>query len=273
MHRLKGENLIKKHRQIAKTLAAEIASHKGVAGIFYIGGLTRGFADRHSDIDMIVLLADKDERLRKKLRQIGSEEQKRTGIDIDLEIHFFDDFSKRKWAELNKWDFSHAKIVFDPDGNVEKLFQEKLKVSRDFWLKRIVVFGEYLKWYCCPPEKGVGTMVEAWVDRGDLASAHYCLSYSLDVLVKAIYALNKEFVPAQKWRIFYSYDLKWLPRGYEALLREATMVRSLTGRDLCRRLKAVRKMWSMTLPKIMEETGLTPATLSKLYVERVLHQS
>jgi predicted nucleotidyltransferase len=273
MHRLKGENLIKKHRQIAEVLTAKIASQEGVTGILYIGGLTRNFADKHSDIDIITLLTDKDEKMRKKLKQIGSKEQERTGVDIDLEIHFFEDFRKWKWAELNKWDFIYAEIVYDPDGNVKKLFNEKLKVSKDFWLKRIVVFGEYLKWYCCPPKKGVGTMVEAWVDRGDLVSAHYCLNYSVDLMIKVIFALNKEFVPPQKWRIHYSYGLKWLPQGYETLLTEATIVKSLTGRDLQRRLEAAREIWSGMLPKIKKEMGLTPATLSKLYVEKVLRQS
>ncbi len=272
MHGLKGKNRIRKHRQIAEALASRIAQHKGVTGILYIGGLTRSFADKHSDIDIIALLADKDESLRKKLRQIGSDEQKRTGIDIDLEIHFFDDFRNWKWTELNKWDFSQAKIAYDPEGKVKLLFKDKLEVREAFWLKRIVVFGEYLKWYCCPPKEDVGTMIEAWVDRGDMLSAHYCLSYSIDLIIKIIFALNKEYVPPQKWRIHYSYSLKWLPQGYEKLLEEATTVKSLTKRDLQRRLKAARKIWSDVLPKIREETGLTPASISKCYIEKVLRQ-
>ncbi len=272
MHKLKGKNCIKKHRQIAEALTSKIVQHKDVVGVLYIGGLARGFADKHSDIDVIALLTDKNENLRNRLKQIGSDEQKRTGIDIDLEVHFFDDFKNRKWTELNKWDFSHAEIAHDPEGRVKHLFKEKLKVSKAFWLKRIVVFGEYLEWYCCPPEEGVGTMVEAWIDRSDMLSAHYCLNYSIDLIIKIIFALNKEYVPPQKWRIHYSYDLKWLPQGYKKLLKDATAIRSLTKCDLQRRLKATRKMWSEMLLKIEEETGLTPATISKCYVEKVLRQ-
>lgn len=272
MHKLKGKNRIKKHRQIAETLTSQIAQHKGVVGMLYIGGLARGFADKHSDIDVIALLAEKDENLRKKLKQTGSDEQKRAGIDIDLEVHFFEDFKSRKWTELNKWDFSQAEIVYDPEDRVKHLFKEKLKVPKAFWLKRVVVFGEYLKWYCCPSEDDVGTMVEAWVDRGDILSAHYCLNYSIDLMIKIIFALNKEYVPPQKWRIHYSYGLKWLPQGYEKLLIDAIAIKSFTKRDFQRRIKAVRKMWREMLLKIEEETGLTPATISKCYVEKVLRQ-
>ncbi len=272
MHRLKGKNCISKHRQIAEALTSQITQHKDVTGILYIGGLTRGFADKHSDIDIIALLTDKDESLRRKLKQLGSDEQKRTGVDIDLEIHFLDDFKNRKWTELNRWDFSNAEIAYDPEGRAKQLFTEKLKAPKAFWLKRIVIFGEYLHWYCCPHDEGEGTMVEAWVDRGDLLSAHYCLNYSIDLMIKIVFALNKQYVPPQKWRIHYSYELKWLPRNYEAFLKDATTIKSLTKRDFRRRLKAVRRMWSEMLPMIMEETGLTPPALSKLYVEKVLHQ-
>lgn len=273
MQKLKGKNRIRELRQIAETLASKVATHRGVTGIVFIGGLTRGFADRHSDIDIITLLAEKDETLSKKLKKAGSSEQERSGIDIDLEVHSLDDFRKRKWDETFKWDMSHAKIVFGPKGDIQKLLSKKLDISKVFWLKRITICGEYLKWYCCPPKENVGTMVEAWVERGDMISAHYCLSYALDLLVKIIFALNKEFLPAPKWRIFYSYNLKWLPTDYKRLLKEIITIRSLSKHDLNRRMKALRQIWQETLPKIKDETGLTPALISKYYVEKVLHQT
>jgi hypothetical protein len=136
-----------------------------------------------------------------------------------------------------------------------------------------VIFSEYLHWYCCPRDEGEATMVEAWVDRGDMLSAHYCLNYSIDLLIKIVFALNKQYVPPQKWRIHYSYKLKRLPQDYEAFLKEATTIKSFTKRDFRRRLKIVGRMWSEILPMIREETGLTPSAISKLYVEKVLRQA
>jgi predicted nucleotidyltransferase len=273
MKRLKGKNQIREFSKVAKALTSKIGSHKGVAGVILIGGLTRGFADKYSDVDMITLLSRKDENLRKKLKEIGSDEQKRSGIDIDLEVHFLEDFRARKWDEMFKWDLSHAKIVLDPEKEIQRMLTEKLKVSKVFWLKRIVICSEYLKWYCCPPKEDMGTMVEAWVERGDMVSAQYCLSYAFDLLIRIMFALNKEFLPAPKWRVFYSYTLRWLPTDYKKLLKKALTIMGFSKHDLNRRMKALKQIWRETLPKIREETGLTPDLISKYYVEKVLHQT
>jgi predicted nucleotidyltransferase len=271
--RLKGENQIKKFRRIAEELASKIVSFEGVAGVVLIGGLVRGFTDRFSDVDVIVFLGGRDERLRKKIRELGADRQKCLGVDVDLEVHFLEDFRKWKWSEVDRWEFSRAEIVFDPEGEIAKMFAEKLRVRKGFWIKRIVVSGEYLKWYCCPPKRDMGTVSECWVERGDLVSAHYCLSYAVDLLIRVVYALNREFMPAPKWRIYYSYGLKWLPEGYGRLVGEALLVKSFSAKDFGRRLGAIRKLWRGLLPKIEEETGLTTELISKYYVEKVLHQS
>jgi hypothetical protein len=52
-----------------------------------------------------------------------------------------------------------------------------------------------------------------------LISAYYCLNYGVDLLVRVIFALNKEFLPAPKWRMFYSYRLEWLPEDHVKLLK------------------------------------------------------
>jgi len=86
------------------------------------------------------------------------------------------------------------------------------------------------------------------------------------------YALNREFLPAPKWRIFYSYGLKWLPPDYKRLVGEALLVKSFSVKDFRRRLEAIRELWCGILPKIREETGLTTELISKYYFEKVLHQ-
>jgi predicted nucleotidyltransferase len=272
MGKLHGNNRVEAFRKIAELLKSKIVTYEGVSGVIFTGGLIRGFADKYSDVDIIVLLSEKDEDLRKKIRKIGENEQRRSGVDVDLEVHFLEDFRTRKWDETAKWDFSHSEIVFDPEGKVRKLFEKRLKVPKSFWLKRIVIYGEYVKWYCCPPQDNVGTIAETWVDRGDLISAHYCLDYALSLLIKMTFALNREFLPPPKWEIFCSYTLKWLPPNYKKLVGEALTVKSLSERDLDRRLRAARELWREILPKIREETGLTPELISRQYAKHVLRQ-
>jgi len=271
--KLKGKNQIKRFRQVAEGLVSKIVLFEGVRGVVFIGGLVRGFADRFSDVDIIVFLSRRDERVRRKIRDLGADGQRRFGIDVDLEVHFLEDFKRWKWDEVDKWEFSRAEIAFDPKGEIRKVFREKLRVPKDFWIKRTAVCGEYLKWYCCPPKEEVGTVAESWIERGDLISAHYCLNYAVDLLVRIVFALNRKFLPAPKWRIFYSYGLKWLPENYKRLLGEAMLVKSFSAKDFNRRLRAVRELWCGVLPKIREETGLTTELISKYYVEKVLHQA
>jgi predicted nucleotidyltransferase len=273
MVRLKGENRIKMFRQIAERLVSKIASFDGVCGIVLLGRLVRGFADRFSDLDITVFIGKRDARLRRRIYNVGLSEAKASGIDIDMEIHFIEDFRRWRFDEADRWEFSRAKIVFDPEGEVKRMLKEKFRVSESFWVRRIVFCGEYLKWYCCPLKEGVGSVAECWVERGDLVSAHYCLNYATELLVRIVYALNREFLPAPKWRLFHSYNLKWLPKGYKRLIKEAMRVEEFSVKDFERRLLAVRSLWREILPKIKEETGLTTEKVTKYYVEKVLHQT
>jgi predicted nucleotidyltransferase len=270
---LKGRNLIGRFRKAAERLVSEIAESEGVAGIVVGGGLERGFADRYSDIDILVFLRKKKQVLKNKLLRLSSEAQKALGFDVDLEVHFLEDFKKPRINEMQMWDLCHMQVVFDPQGEVKRLLRQKTKVPRSFWTRKIVVCSEYLKWYCCPPREDVGTIAEAWVERGDIMSAHYCANYGLDLIVDMLYALNREFVPPPKWKLFYSYGLRWLPSDYRRLLREALRAHAFSEEELTRRLSSLRRLWQDILPKIEEETGLTRSSMSKYFVEKVLHQT
>jgi hypothetical protein len=237
-----------------------------------MGALTRGFADKYSDVDMIVLLGKQDEKLRNEITKMGVDEQKNSGVDIDLEVYHAQDFRTAKIDEYRKWDLLHSFIAYDPKGIVKELLKERTQVSKNYWMKRVVICGEHISWYCCPPAKGAPSLIETWIDRGDLISAHYNMNYALDLIIKILFALNKELLPAPKWRVFYSYKLKWLPEGYRKLLEEALIINGLSEADLNRRLSALRGMWRQILPKLKSETGLTTDLIAKLYVKKMVHQ-
>jgi hypothetical protein len=73
--------------------------------------------------------------------------------------------------------------------------------------------------------------------------------------------------------MFYFYSLKWLPQGYNELIKEAMSLKSFSITDFKRRLRAVRQIWHETVPKIEKETKLTPDQISRYYVEKKLHQT
>jgi predicted nucleotidyltransferase len=271
--KLKGVNRIAYFRKVAADFASKIATHEGVAGILFLGGFVRGFVDEFSDLDVVVLLKNKDESLKRKLVRLWRGAERRYHIEIDFEVHFIEDFKAHGWNDSDRWDFSKAEIVFDPDGEARKVLKEKLRVSESFWKKRVVVCAEYLKWYCCPVKKDAGTVAEVWIRRGDLTSAHYCLNYGVELLFKLIFALNKEFLPSPKWRLFYSYSLKWLPKNYRKLIREALKAGGLSRADFERRLRALQTLGREVFQKIEEDMGLNAEAISKYYVEKILHQS
>jgi len=271
--RLKGRNRIGYFKKVAAEFASKIKVLDGVAGILFIGGLVRGFADEFSDLGIVVFIKGKNEGLKKRLIELWLDAEHRHNVEIDLEIHSIEDFMRQALDEAERWEFSKAEIVFDPDGEARKALTAKLRVSKRFWTKRIVIFAECLKWYCCPTKKDAGTIAEVWIKRGDLTSAHYCLNYAVELIIKLVFALNKEFLPSPKWRIFRSYSLKWLPKNYKRLIKEALKTDDLSLENFKKRLDALQKLGREIYRKIEEATGLDAELVSKYYVEKVLHQT
>ena len=271
MTELKGENLLDRFKPVAERLVSEISSLKNVSGVVLLGGLARGFMDKYSDLDITVLLETSDSSLKQHIRRICAKDKLR-GLDLDLEIYALADFKAKVWDDMDRWEYSHAKIAFDPEGKTRKAIADKLKVPKSFWIERIAAEVEHLKWYCCSLDESVGTVSEAWVERGDLAAAHYCLNNTSEVMLELAFALNREFLPSPKWRLYYSYKLRRLPEGFKEDMIEAMKIDSISLEEFKRRLKILRDIWTKILPIVEEETNLTTARLHKIYVKNILRQ-
>jgi len=271
MAELRGENLLKRFKPVAERLVSEISSVNGVSGVVLLGGLARGFMDKFSDLDITVLLETSDFSLKQHIRRICARERS-SGLDLDLELYSVADFKAKAWDDIDRWEYSHAKIAFDPEGETRKVIADKLMVPKNFWVERVAADVEHLKWYCCPLDESVGTISEAWVEKGDLAAAHYCLNNVAEVMLELVFALNREFLPSPKWRLYYSYKLQRLPEGFKEDLEKVMNVGSLSLEEFKRRLRVLRAMWNKIKPLVEEETNMTTAQLHIIYVKNILQQ-
>jgi hypothetical protein len=88
-----------------------------------------------------------------------------------------------------------------------------------------------------------------------------------------VFAVNKEFLPSPKWRIFHSYSLKWLPKNYKRLIKEALKTDDLSLENFKKRLDALQKLGREVYKKIEKDMGFDAELISKYYVEKFLHQT
>ncbi len=272
MFQLNGPNRFKEFKNAADELTESLAGIDGVLGVVLLGGVVRGFADRFSDLDVTVFLNEESSDIRRQALMLAQTHEKRSGIDIDLEIHVLDNFRNVDWSEIRMWDFSNSETTYDPKGVVREMLEAKLSVSEDFWIRRLSRSSQYLKWYCCPPREGVGTISESFVERGDILAALYCVNYCIEMILTALFALNRRFYPPPKWRLSYSYSLPWLPKDYRDDLKKIMIVQEISASELYRRIKKIQQMWRQIEDRMSHEFGLTDAELVRYYVQRMLGQ-
>ena len=93
--------------------------------------------------------------------------------------------------------------------------------------------------------------------RGLYVDAHYALNVALDLIVDAIYKLNREHASHSKWRMSRAAALPWLPPGFGESLAAATMIMSMTAADVDRRVELIDAIATPLIAKITEYLGIT----------------
>lgn len=269
---LRGRNLHRIHLRTAKSIAKQLSEDKRVEGVIFLGGLTRGFADLYSDIDIAVLVRGNEGSLRRSIERMSRAESLRTGFDMDLEVHSVEGFRSLEKTDWRRREYAEARIAYDRDGTTARLVSEMVSVPEGFWVDRIVKDWMYLQWYACPG-KGFKSIAEIWVERGDVESAIHCLNYSMDLLLELLFAINRQFTPVPKWRLHHARRLEWRPRGFETALRDLLVVDSMTSAEVTRGAAVFRKMRSQLERRVAASTGLSREALVRRFVDRAVYEN
>ncbi len=248
--RLKADRLAE-----ATAVGEEFASklkRKGVVEIVFLGGVARGYFDKFSDIDIIVF---KRKAARLGVRREDGIQYK--GFVIDYEIASYEDKLRREWDMEARWAFSKVKIFHDPEGKVEKLIARKVCL-KDRERKWMIIEGvTQSEWYC-------NEASESWVHRGDVMSAHRSINLALEYLFKALFGLNNQLLPSEKWLMYEAQQLSWLPEGFSRMLRKITLVREVSVGELQKRRSALNYLWRQMLQRAEKETGMKFSEFKKL---------
>lgn len=231
----------------AKAVAKEFASklrRKGVVGIVFLGGIARGYFDKFSDIDIIVF--------KKRKANLGmrlEDEIEYKGFKIDYEITNYEDSVRSEWETVKKWAFSAAKIFYDPEGKIRTLIDKKVRLE-DREKKWMIIEGmTQSAWHC-------NDCSESWVYRNDIESAHRSINLALEYFMKAVFGLNNQLLPDEKWLMHEVRRLKWLPEGFNEKLREIVLIKTISIKELQRRRNALKHLWRQALPKAEKEVGM-----------------
>ena len=217
----------------AMAVAEEFASRfrrRGVVGVVFLGALARRYFDKHSDIDIVVF-----KRKGVRLGVPRERELEYKGFLVDYEVRDYEDELRRPWSMEERWTFSHALIHYDPRGEVAKLLKRKVPLKEGERRRLLRESLSWAAWYGWD-------FADSWVRRGDPASAHYCVTVALSLLVKALFLLNGQLVPPDKWLLREAAKLGMLPPNFAEIVREALLVRDLTREELERRKAAVAEL-------------------------------
>lgn len=233
--------------------AANLSSNHDVIGITLNGGLSRGYGDALSEIDLNIYI--KDERLMDWVKGKGPLPQgDHMGTRYHMDVSFLSlTEEKQKWCLGKKWDASYAKIIYDPTGQVEQLFEENDVFTADE--KYGVALGNYLD---CVYFGDIA--VKQWNMRGDPLAAHMLINKGIPALINLLFLANDEFPPFEKWLLNYSYSLEWKPVDWEKRLEHIILIHGHSSEEVERRsmlfIELYREVWAKIVGEENANTGL-----------------
>lgn len=232
---LNSENIVNELLRALDKEIPKIKSIDGVLGITLNGGLSRGYADHLSEIDIVIYL-DKDhyDDWQKGNSPMPLGIVKLNGYLYDIKVVNLDHEKDLSWDSIALWDLSYSKVIFDPKGHIEKLMKDKLSNTSKALEAQGLLWSSY--WYY----KLAG---DIWIHRGDVLQGHFILNKAVSPLIEALFVANNEYIPHEKWLIHMSRTLRWKPENWEQVLTKAISTGDFSIQSLIERQTAIEKIW------------------------------
>ncbi|HEY3367949.1 MAG TPA: hypothetical protein VGK74_23055 [Symbiobacteriaceae bacterium] len=229
------QNHIAELRTHLESTLPGLARLPGIEGVTLNGGMSRGYADGMSEIDLTIYLADETfGRWSQGAVPLLSGIVMIAGRLYDIKVCNLEAEMQKPWSEVAKWDVSYSQILFDPRGRIAGLYAAKLAEP--------------------PSPAGVGRHLfdcwwhfhlsgDIWIHREDGLQAHHMLNRALEPLLAALFVANGEYVPHEKWLINFSRSLNWVPQQWTERLTAAMTIPAPTVEVAAARRQVIAGLW------------------------------
>ncbi len=207
-----------------------------IAGIMLDGGMSRGYADYLSEIDVVIFLHDTAYRsYQEKKTPISLGITMLDGYLFDIKTLNYEEELQREYDSVSLWDLSYAKIIHDNNGELKRLFDNKLDRNAEEDQAEGLLFNAWWSF------KLAG---DIWIHREDAIQGHYCLNNAIKPLISSLFIANREYVPHDKWLIHMSRSLEWKPDRYDELLKEIMDTGDMSIESLSKRQQSFENLWN-----------------------------
>lgn len=233
--RVNAKNEMDRLMQHLNHMMPKFMQIEGLEGITLNGGLSRGFGDKLSEIDLTIFLSPETfNKWKKGKAPIPEGIAKFDAVLYDIKITNCEAEACKTYEDVALWDMSYAKILYDPLGKIKALYKSKLTGERD-----IDQAGEFL-W---PTYWNFKLAGDIWIHREDPLQGHLMLNEAIMPLVKSVFVANKEYIPHEKWLIHMSYTLNWTPLNWIERLKKAMSTNDFTLESLIQRQGAIKSLY------------------------------
>ncbi len=129
---IKSTNELHALRGHLDAMLPRFTSFEGVVGLTLNGGMSRGYADRLSEVNVTFFLdPDAFQQWQRSKTPIALGITVLEGQLYDIKIVDYAAERERVWDPVTLWDASYAEILYDPDGRLHDLYVEKLADQPD----------------------------------------------------------------------------------------------------------------------------------------------
>lgn len=219
-----------------------------IAGIMLDGGMSRGYADYLSEIDVVIFLHDAAYRsYKEKKTPVSLGIMKMNGYLYDVKTVNYEEELIRDYDSTALWDLSYAKIIYDYNGELQALFDKKLDRKSEEAQAEGVMFQAWWSYRLAG---------DIWLHREDAQQGHYCLNNAIKPLISSLFLANREYIPHDKWLIHMSRTLEWKPENYNILLAEILSSGDMSLESLSKRQQSMEKLWNAVDAHLCEIIGL-----------------
>ena len=253
------ENIIKEIEKYINPFLVKLKKQPYVIGVVLLGGLgERSFLDSYSDIDLAVFISKKD---KKKIFLPFEFHYKIKDKVLEFNIHQnileYEEKSK-DWEDFKKEAYSRGKIIYDPTGRISKLIKKKIVFNKDKAFNRLVWIVQQYRW------RGQIHSIRSY-RRGFPEASHHLLNECTEMLLEAVYLLNKEYLPHKKWSLVYLKDMKGPFNKLHFKFKEAMLIKNYEISDIKRRIRILDNIYNLILKEIIKKYKDFPKNPYKYY--------